>query len=46
VHTLNNIIVPKPTYGTSGTRRTVNFSGARAYPSAINAKDQYTLAIN
>jgi hypothetical protein len=46
VHTLNNIIVPKPTYGTSGTRRTVNFAGAVAYPSAITAKDQYTLAIN
>jgi hypothetical protein len=46
VHTVNNIIVPKPTYGTNGTRRTVNFSGARAYPSAITVKDQYTLAIN
>jgi len=46
VHTVNNIIVPKPTYGTSGTRRTVNFGAARAYPSAITAKDQYTLAIN
>jgi hypothetical protein len=46
VHTVNNFIVPKPTYGTNGTRRTVNFSGAVAYPSAINARDQYTLAIN
>jgi hypothetical protein len=46
VHQLNNIIVPKPVYGASGTRRTVSFTGAVAYPSAINARDQYTLAIN
>jgi hypothetical protein len=46
VHTCNNIIVPKPTYGTSGTRRTVNFAGAIAYPSAITLRDQYTLAVN
>ena len=46
VHTLSNIIVPKPTYGESGTRRTVSFSGAIAYPSAIGLADQYTLAIN
>ncbi len=45
VHTLNNIIVPKPTDGTSGTRRTVKFSNARAYQSALGAKDQYAMAI-
>jgi hypothetical protein len=46
VHTVNNIIVPKPKYTAAGTRRVVNFSNAIAYPSAINAKDQYTMAVN
>jgi hypothetical protein len=46
VHTVNNIIVPKPTYSDSGTRRQVNFASAEAYPSSITANDHYTLAIN
>jgi hypothetical protein len=46
VYTLTNVIVPKPTEGTNGTFRTVNFAGAIAYASAMGLKDQYTLAIN
>ncbi|HXS98619.1 MAG TPA: hypothetical protein VN736_28680 [Candidatus Limnocylindrales bacterium] len=42
---LNNVIVPKPKYGDQGSRRKIDFSNAVAYPSAFNAKDQFTLAI-
>jgi hypothetical protein len=45
VHTANNIIVPKPVYADQGIRRVVSFTGAHAYPSAITARDHYTLGI-
>jgi len=45
VHTVNNFIAPKPKYGDAGIRRKMTFSGALAIPSAIGAKDQYTLGL-
>ncbi len=46
VHTVNNIIVPRPKFSDQGTRRIVIFDGGEAYPSALGARDHYTLAIN
>lgn len=44
VHTLLRVQLNKPRYGTSSDRRSVNLTGM-AYPSALGAKDQYTLAL-
>jgi hypothetical protein len=42
---LLNVIVPKPKDGDQGSRRKLDFNGCIAYPSALLAKDQFTLAI-